>query len=47
MYFNPVVATVDTWHVLLEKKHLTPEREKAFLAVIEGRERRRVPQRGR
>lgn len=36
MYFNPVVATVDTWHVLLEKKHLTPEREKAFLAVIEG-----------
>ncbi len=35
MYFNPVVATVDTWHVLLEKKHLSAEREKAFLAVIE------------
>ena len=36
MYFNPVVATVDTWYTLLEKKHLTAEREKAFLAVIEG-----------
>ncbi len=35
MYFNPVVATVDTWYTLLEKKHLTAEREKAFLAVIE------------
>jgi threonyl-tRNA synthetase len=36
MYFNPVVATVDTWYTLLEKKHLSAEREKAFLAVIEG-----------
>lgn len=35
MYFNPVVATVDTWYTLLEKKHLTAEREKAFLAIIE------------
>jgi threonyl-tRNA synthetase len=35
MYFNPVVATVDTWYTLLEKKHLTAEREKAFLSVIE------------
>jgi threonyl-tRNA synthetase len=36
MYFNPVVATVDTWYTLLEKKHLSADREKAFLAVIEG-----------
>ena len=36
MYFNPIVATVDTWYTLLEKKHLTTEREKAFLAVIAG-----------
>ncbi|MCU0703862.1 MAG: threonine--tRNA ligase [Fimbriiglobus sp.] len=36
MYFNPVVATVDTWYTLLEKKHLSTEREKAFLSVIEG-----------
>jgi threonyl-tRNA synthetase len=35
MYFNPVVATVDTWYTLLEKKHLSAEREKAFLSVIE------------
>jgi threonyl-tRNA synthetase len=35
MYFNPVVQTVDTWYTLLEKKHLTAEREKAFVGVIE------------
>ncbi len=35
MYFNPVVQTVDTWFTLLEKKHLTPAREAAFLKVIE------------
>ncbi len=35
MYFNPVVATVETWYTLLEKKHLTADREKAFLAVVE------------
>ena len=35
MYFNPVVQTVDTWYTLLEKKHLTPVREAAFLKVIE------------
>lgn len=34
MYFNPVVATVETWYTLLEKKHLTPDREAAFLSVI-------------
>ncbi len=35
MYFNPTVQTVDTWYTLLEKKHLTPVREAAFLKVIE------------
>ena len=35
MYFNPTVQTVDTWFTLLEKGHLTPEREAAFLSVIE------------
>ncbi len=35
MYFNPVVQTVETWYTLLEKKHLTPVREAAFLKLIE------------
>ena len=35
MYFNPVVQTVETWYTLLEKKHLTAEREAAFAKVIE------------
>ena len=35
MYFNPVVQTVETWFTLLEKKHLTPVREAAFLKLIE------------
>ncbi len=35
MYFNPTVQTVDTWYTLLEKKLLTDDQEKAFLAVIQ------------
>ena len=35
MYFNPVVQTAETWYTLLEKKHLTPVREAAFLKLIE------------
>jgi threonyl-tRNA synthetase len=35
MYFNPVVQTVDTWYTLLEKKHLTADREKAFVGVVQ------------
>src|SRR5262245_17336580 len=35
MYFHPVGQTVDTWATLLEKGHLTPEREQAFLNLIE------------
>ena len=35
MYFNPIVQNVDVWFTLLEKGHLTPAREAAFLGVIE------------
>ncbi len=35
MFMNPLCQTVDTWLTLLEKKHLTPEREKSFLELIE------------
>jgi threonyl-tRNA synthetase len=35
MYFNPVVNTVETWYTLLEKGHLTAEREAAFLKLVE------------
>lgn len=35
LFMNPVSQTIDTWHALLEKNHLTPEREKAFLGMIE------------
>ena len=32
---NPVSQTVDTWLTLLEKKHLTADREQAFLNLLE------------
>jgi threonyl-tRNA synthetase len=35
LFMNPVSQTVDTWLTLLEKKHLTPEREAAFLNLLE------------
>ena len=35
LFLNPVGQTVDTWITLLEKKHLTPEREQAFLNLLE------------
>jgi len=35
LFMNPVSQTVDTWLTLLEKKHLTAEREQAFLRLIE------------
>src|SRR5437773_10199592 len=35
MYMNPIGQTVDTWFTLLEKNHLTPEREAAFLNLLQ------------
>jgi threonyl-tRNA synthetase len=35
LFMNPVSQTVDTWLTLLEKKHLTAEREQAFLNLLE------------
>ena len=35
LFMNPISQTVDTWFTLLEKNHLSPEREQAFLGMIE------------
>lgn len=35
VYMNPICQTVDTWLTLLEKNHLTAERETAFLNLLE------------
>ncbi len=35
LFMNPLCQTVDTWFTLLEKNHLTLEREQAFLGMIE------------
>ncbi|HKA06505.1 MAG TPA: threonine--tRNA ligase, partial [Gemmataceae bacterium] len=35
LFMNPVSQTVDTWLTLLEKKHLTKEREEAFLNLLD------------
>src|SRR5262249_29160696 len=35
LFINPVRQTVDTWLTLLEKKHLTKEREEAFLNLLD------------
>ena len=35
LFMNPLSQTVDTWYTLLEKGHLSPEREQAFLNMIE------------
>ena len=35
LYFNPLCQAVDTWHTLLEKNHLTPDREAGFLAMFD------------
>jgi threonyl-tRNA synthetase len=35
LFMNPVSQTVDTWYTLLEKGHLTAEREQAFLSMIQ------------
>ena len=35
LFMNPISQTVDTWLTLLEKKHLTADREQAFLNLLE------------
>jgi threonyl-tRNA synthetase len=35
VYMNPLAQTVDNWFTLLEKNHLTAEREEAFLKTLE------------
>src|SRR5262245_23145974 len=35
LFMNPISQTVDTWLTLLEKKHLTPDREQGFLNLLE------------
>jgi threonyl-tRNA synthetase len=35
LFMNPLSQTVDTWCSLIDKGHLSPEREQAFLNVIE------------
>jgi threonyl-tRNA synthetase len=35
LFMNPVSQTVDTWYTLLEKGHLTAEREQAFLSMLQ------------
>lgn len=43
LFMNPVSQTVDTWLTLLEKKHLTAEREQAFLNLLESFTRGEMP----
>jgi threonyl-tRNA synthetase len=35
LFMNPISQTVDTWLTLLEKRHLTPDREQGFLNLLE------------
>src|SRR5579885_1724439 len=35
LFMNPLSQTVDTWLSLLEKKKLTPEREQAFVSLLD------------
>src|SRR5262245_760042 len=35
LFMNPISQTVDTWLTLLERKHLTADREQAFLNLLE------------
>ncbi|OWK38328.1 threonine--tRNA ligase [Fimbriiglobus ruber] len=44
LFMNPLVQTADTWYTLLEKKHLTPEREKHFVDLIEGLSEGKFPE---
>ena len=43
MYFNPTVQTVDVWYTLLEKGHLSADREAAFLGVVESISEGKLP----
>jgi threonyl-tRNA synthetase len=43
LFMNPMSQTVDTWLTLLEKKHLAPERQQAFLNLLESFTRGEMP----
>lgn len=43
VFLNPVGQTVDTWLTLLEKNRLTPEREEAFLNLLDSFTKGEVP----
>jgi threonyl-tRNA synthetase len=43
LIMNPVSQTVDTWLTLLEKKHLTADREQAFINLLESFTKGDVP----
>ena len=44
VYMNPMCQTIDTWLTLLEKKKLSPERELAFLNLLESFTKGEVPE---
>ncbi|WP_020469544.1 threonine--tRNA ligase [Zavarzinella formosa] len=43
LYMNPIGQTIDTWLTLLEKNHLTTEREQGFLALLESFTKGEIP----
>src|SRR6476619_5784513 len=43
LFMNPIGQTVDSWLTLLEKKHLSAEREHAFLNLLESLTKGEVP----
>ena len=43
LYMNPIGQTIDTWLTLLEKGHLTPEREQGFLGLLESFTKGEIP----
>jgi threonyl-tRNA synthetase len=43
LFMNPISQSIDTWLTLLEKKHLTGEREEAFLNLLESFTKGEVP----
>ncbi|HEX3149342.1 MAG TPA: threonine--tRNA ligase [Gemmataceae bacterium] len=44
LFMNPISQTVDTWLTLLEKNHLPPEREAAFLNLLEAFTKGELPE---
>jgi len=44
LYMNPLCQAVDTWYTLLEKNHLTAEREQAFMNMLESLTEGQLPE---